>query len=57
VSADDVEAMYSAIKIGLPNPDDGFSTYIDTVFYEAMKVEMVKTFSSLTNVSEIDLVL
>jgi len=57
VKASDVEMMYDVIKLGLPNPDDGFMNYIDTVFYEAMKIEMIRTFNDLTNISQIDLII
>lgn len=56
VPAANVEAMYNVIKAGLPSPDAGFATYMDTVFYEAFKIEMIGTFPELTATSEIDII-
>lgn len=56
VPKDNVQAMYDAVKSGLPSADADFNLYIETAFYKAFINEMVVTFSGLADASQVDLI-
>ena len=54
VLSENRQSMYDSVKLGLPSPDTDHKGHEWGAYWAAAKIEMVKTFADLTNVSEIE---